>query len=103
MPTLLALVLSGFRKQSILFVCTVAQIPNIVDGIFRRAVGYVVNMLLVWPSNSHQEMIRYKVVDKHLPFIWYNLLSKCCVFDTPILTPNTAHVAESYNRPAVAV
>ena len=103
MSTFLTLVLSCFRKQSVLFVRTVAKIPDIVDGVFRRVMCYVVNMLLVWPSNRYQEMIRDKVVDKHLPFIRYKLLSNGCVFDTPILTPNTTHVAESYNRPAVAV
>lgn len=74
MPTFLALILSGFRKQSVLFVRTPAQIPDIVYGIFRRVVCYVVNMLLVWAFDSHQEIICHEAINKHLPSIRHNLL-----------------------------
>ena len=103
MPTLLSPVLKCFRKQPILLVRAVSEIPDIVYGIFRRTVSYMVNMLLIWSSDRHKEMIRYKAVNKYLPFIRHNLLPKSCVLYTPILTPNTAHVAESYDSPTVAV
>lgn len=103
MPTLLALVLSGFRKQSIFLVRTVAQIPNIVDGVFRRAVCYVVDILLVWASNRNQEMIGYKAINEHLVLIRYNLLPKGSIFDTSAFSSNTAHIANGDSRPVIAV
>lgn len=93
MPATLALVLSGFRKQSILFVRTVAKVSDIVYGVFSRVMSYMVNMLLVWASNRHQEMICYKAVYEHFPTVRHNLLPQTCVLYRTVLTANPSPIA----------